>query len=116
MKEAAKYAGSLIASILFSFALSWSAVYGYWFSAHWFHSVRAVRLCEWLGTIILAPVRVAFWLSGDLFDQSAPLSDPMSYAATNAVILGTVIYFLARPFLFSHHSDGHGRDAQRALK
>jgi len=100
MKDAAKYATSLLTSILASFILSWSAVYSYWFSAHLFHSVRAVRVCDTIGWAILTPVRLAFWCCGDLFDQSAPLSDPMSYAAVNAVLLGTAIYFCSRQWLF----------------
>ena len=100
MKDAAKYAASLLTFIVAAFVLSWAAVYSYWFAAHLFHTVRAVRICESIGAVILAPVRGAFWLCGDLFDQSAPLTDPMSYAAVNAVIIGTGAYFCGRRLLF----------------
>ena len=100
MKDAAKYATSLLTFILAGFLLSWASVYSYWFSAHLFHSVRMVRVCDSISTVILTPVRVAFWCFGDLFDQSAPLSDPMSYAALNGVLLGTIVYFSCRQWLF----------------
>ena len=109
MKDAFKYAISLLTLIFAFFAVSWVAVYSYWFSAHWFHSVRAVRVCDFIGTIILAPVRTVFLCCGDLFDQSAPLSDPISYAAVNAVILGTVAYFCSRHWLFGKRGDGRIR-------
>ena len=110
MKDAIKYAISLLALILAFFALSWGAVYSYWFSARIFHTVQAVRLCESIAAVVLAPVRAAFWCFGDLFDQSAPLSDPMSYAAVNAIILGTAAYFCSRRFLMGRDAEGKAGD------
>jgi hypothetical protein len=100
LKESIKYAACLLAFILVSYGLSWFAVYGYWISAFTFHSVSAVRICEAVGAVILLPVRVVFWTFSDLFDQSAPLSDPTSYAAVNAVLLGAFLYVCCRAFLF----------------
>jgi hypothetical protein len=104
MKDAVKYAASLLTFILLSFLLSWAAMYSYWFSARLFHSVRAVRVCDSIGTVILTPARLAFWCCSDLFDQSAPLSDPMSYASLNAVLLGSILYFGARHWMFGRNS------------
>jgi hypothetical protein len=103
MKDAAKYATTLLIFIIVSFLLSWAAMYSYWFSAHLFHSVRAVRVCESISMGILAPVRVAFWCFGDLFDQSTPLSNPMWYVELNAVLLGSIVYFACRPWLFGRN-------------
>jgi len=112
MKDAVKYATSLLTCIFVSFVLSWGAIYSYWFSARIFHTVRAVRVCDAIGSVILAPVRVAFWCCGDLFDQSAPLSDPISYVAVNAVLLGTIVYFCSRQWLFGKSTEGKIQDSQ----
>ncbi len=100
MRDAIRYAASLLAFITVSFALSWLSVYAFWFSAYAFHSVPAVRLCDSIGSIVLLPIRIVFWMCSDLLDQTAPLTDPTSYAALNAVLLGSLLYSCCRQFLF----------------
>jgi hypothetical protein len=100
VKETIKYAAVLLTFILVAYGLSWLSVYAFWLAAYAFHSVPAVRFCEALGSILLLPVRTLFWACGDLFDQSAPLSDPTSYAAMNAVLLGSFSYACCRKLLF----------------
>jgi hypothetical protein len=99
VKEGFRYAASLLAFIGVAFVLSWLSVYAYWYAAFLFKSVVILRICEVAGSIILIPVRVVFWAFGDFFDQTAPLTDPTSYAALNAVLLGTIIYSCCRRLL-----------------
>lgn len=101
MKAAAKYLAALLAFILAGLGLSWSAVYGFWFAAHFFRSVNAVRICDALAEIILIPARLLFWLMSDIFDQSTPLSDPLFYAIVNGVLLGIIGYGSCRQWLFA---------------
>lgn len=100
MKTAAKYVLTLLAFVLISYGLSWAAVYSFWFTAFWFHSVTAVRIGEALGSVILIPVRVVYYLMGDMVDQSTPLYDPRAYASINSGLLGIVAYFSCRSWLF----------------
>jgi len=104
VRDAFRYAASLLAFIGVCFVLSWLSVYAFWFAAYGFHSVPAVRSCESVASIVLLPVRIVFWLFGDFFDQTAPLTDPMSYAALNAVLLGSLLYSCCRRFLFGKNS------------
>jgi len=101
VKESAKYVATIILFVAISFVLSWFAVYSYWYSARIFHSVAAVRVCDTLGSFILLPARAVFWLLGDIFDQSAPLSDPITYVAVNAGLLGSLAYSVCRRWLFA---------------
>jgi len=100
MKTAAKYILTLFAFVLIAYGLSWAAVYSFWFTAFWFHSVAAVRIGEALGSVILIPVRVLFWFMGDMVDQSTPLYDPRAYASINSALLGIVSYFTCRSWIF----------------
>ncbi len=104
MKDAVKYATSLLAFIFAAFVLSWAAVYSFWYAPRLFHSVEAVRACDAIGAVILTPVRTAFWCFGDIFDQSPVLSDPVSYAGLNGVLLGSVVYFCCRQLMFGRRS------------
>lgn len=101
MREGLRYAAWLLTFIGVAFILSWFSVYAYWYAAFIFHSVPSVRFCEGVGSIILIPVRIVFWMFGDFFDQTAPLTDPTSYARLNAVLLGTFAYSCCRRFLFA---------------
>jgi hypothetical protein len=94
----------LLAFIGVAFVLSWLSVYAFWYAAFVFKSVAMLRICEVIGSIILIPVRVVFWAFGDFFDQTAPLTDPTSYAALNAVLLGTAIYSCCRRLLVGKNS------------
>ena len=87
------------------FVLSWTAVYSFSFAANLFHSVAAVRAADGIANIILLPVRTLFHLAGDVFDQSAPLSDPMTYACVNAVLLAGIGYVICRRWIFPDHTD-----------
>jgi hypothetical protein len=100
VKDAFWYAASLLAFIFTAFVLSWFSVFAFWFAAYAFHSVPAVRLCEAIGSVILLPVRVVFQAFSGFFDQTAPLTDPTSYAALNGVLLGALAYGCCRRFLF----------------
>jgi hypothetical protein len=81
------------------FGLSWSAVYSFWYAAQIFGSVQAVRVCESLAVVILLPVRLLFRLMGGLFDQTAPLTSPLYYAAVNGVLLGIIGHGVCRQWL-----------------
>lgn len=107
MKSTAKYVLTMLGFILVSYALSWLAVYNYWIGARWFHSVSAIRAGDAIGSVILAPVRLLFWLAGDFVDQSAPLLDPKTYARINAALLGIIAYSCCRSRLF-----GAGKDKE----
>ena len=100
MKESAKYVAAILATLVAAFLLSWCAVYSFWIAAHLFHSVPAVRFCNAVGSFILLPARVLFWLAGDLVDQSTPLTDPVYYAAINATLVGTLAYTFVRQRMF----------------
>jgi len=102
---------ALLAFLVVSFALSWLSVYAFWFAAYGFHSVPAVRACETVGSFVLIPVRVVFWLVGDFFDQTAPLTDPTSYAALNGVLLGSLLYWCSQRFLFGKPPANQPADA-----
>jgi hypothetical protein len=104
VKEGFRYAASLLAFIGVAFVLSWLSVYAFWYAAFAFHSVPILRFCETVGSIILIPVRVVFWAFSGFFDQTAPLTDPSSYAALNAVLLGSGVYSCCRRFLFAQSS------------
>ena len=99
MNASAKRVASLLAFIIVGFGLSWGAVYSYWFAAQIFGSVQAVRACESLGVVILIPVRFTFWLLSDIFDQTAPLTSPVFYAAVNGVLLGSIGHGVCRQWL-----------------
>lgn len=99
LKTTARHVASLLAFIIFGLGLSWGAVYGFWFAPQLFHSVRAVRACEWLGSVILIPVRILFWLISDTFDQTTPLTDPLFYSAVNGVLLGIIGHGICRRWL-----------------
>lgn len=101
MKDVVKYVASILAFIGVGFGLSWSAVYSFWFSALIFRSVPAVRACDAVAFVILTPVRVLFWLMSDVFNQSAPLLNPLYYATVNAVLLGLIGYACCRRWLFT---------------
>jgi hypothetical protein len=100
VKESLKYVATIFAFIAVAFALSWGAVFGFWFAARVLHSVAAIRVCDAIGAVILLPVRVAFWAMGDLFDQSVPLSNPMIYVVVNAGLLGMLAYAGCRRWIF----------------
>jgi hypothetical protein len=100
MKNAAKYVSTLLAFIVAAYVLSWLSVFSFWIGARVFHSVFAVRAGETIGSFILAPVRMLYWLMGDLVDQSAPLYDPKSYARINAALLGILAYSICRRWIF----------------
>lgn len=114
MREGIRYAASLLAFIGVAFILSWFSVFAFWYAAFAFHSVPAIRFCEAVGSIILIPVRIIFWAFGDFFDQTAPLTDPKSYAALNAVLLGTLIYSCCRRFLVATSSTAQEEPAEPA--
>jgi hypothetical protein len=99
VRDAIVYAALLLVFIVVAFGLSWLSIYAFWFAAYGFHSVLAVRACEFIGSVVLLPVRVVFWSFGDFFDQSAPLTDPISYAGVNGVLLGAISYSCCRRFL-----------------
>ena len=99
-KAAAKRVASLLSFIVVGLGLSWIAVYGFWFAAHLFQSVHAVRICESLGAAILIPARIFFWLMSDIFGPTMPLSDPLFYAAVNGVLLGILGHGICRPWVF----------------
>ena len=103
MKNAAKYVSTLLAFILVSYGLSWLSVFNFWnfcLGARVFHSVLAVRAGEAVGSCILTPVRLLYWLMGDQVDQSTPLYDPKAYADINAALLGILAYFICRRWIF----------------
>jgi hypothetical protein len=114
VKEGIRYAASLLAFIGVALILSWFSVYAFWYAAFAFHSVPAVRFCEAIGSVILIPVRVVFWMFGDFFDQTAPLTDPSSYAALNAVLLGTIVYSCCRRFIFEKSSASQQEEQEPA--
>jgi hypothetical protein len=114
VKEGLRYSVALLAFIGVAFVLSWFSVFAFWYAAFAFHSVPAVRFCEAIGSTILIPVRVVFWMAGDFFDQTAPLTDPKSYAALNAVLLGSLIYSCCRRFLFAKSSVAPEEQAEPA--
>jgi hypothetical protein len=100
VKESLKYVATIFVFIGVAFGLSWAAVFGYWFAARVLHSVAAIRVCDAIGGVILLPVRAAFWAMGDLFDQSVPLSSPMTYVIINAGLLGMLAYSCCRRWIF----------------
>lgn len=106
MKESAKYLGTICAFMAVSFVLSWCAVYSFWWAARLFHSVQAVRICDALGSVVLVPVRVLFWLASDFVDQSMPLTDPLQYAIINAVLTGILAYGCCRHRIFGPAAGG----------
>ncbi len=100
MKESAKYVATLLAFIAASFALSWCAVYSFWFTAHIFRTVRAVRIGDTLAFAILTPARTLLQLAGGTFDQTTLLTDPILYAEINAALLGIAAYACCRRWIF----------------
>ena len=99
MRSFFKYLVPMVLCIVFASVLSYFAFYSFWFSARWFHSVPVVRVCDKVGSIILLPARFVYFCSGRWTDQSLPLSDPLNYAITNGILLGTLIYSLMRPII-----------------
>ena len=100
-----KYLAAIIGFMLAAMALSWGAVFSFWYAAFLFRSVAAVRVCDAIGSIILIPVRLLFWFAGDRVDQSIPLSSPGLYATMNAALLGLLAYLFFRRMLFGPDRD-----------
>jgi len=98
MKNVAKYVSTLLAFVLVSYGLSWLSVFSFWFGARVFHSVFAVRAGEAIGSCILGPVRLLYWIMN--WDQSTPLYDPELYAWMNAGLLGILAYAVCRRWMF----------------
>ncbi len=101
-----KYLAAILAFVAVAMALSWWAVFSFWYAALLFRSVPAVRISDAISSVILLPVRLLFWLAGDTLDQSVPLSNPVLYAAVNAALLGILGYACCRRLLWGK---GDGR-------
>lgn len=101
-----KYVAAILAFLIAAMALSYFAVYNYWYSALWFRSVEAIRIGDVIGAAILLPVRTLFWLAGGLVDQSTPLVAPFQYAVMNAALLGLLGYACCRRWIFGREDGG----------
>lgn len=106
MKESAKYVSTLLGFIAISFVLSWCSVYSFWIGAHVFHSVRAVRMGDSIGSVILFPARTLLEFTGGIFDQTTLLTDPLLYATINAALIGILAYGCCRRWIFDRKGTG----------
>lgn len=106
MKESVKYTATLFACIGVAFVLSWCSVYSFWIGARVFGSVAAIRAGDAIGSVILLPARLLLGLAGGLVSQTTHLTDPVLYAAINAVLLGILAYACFRRFLFRQKNGG----------
>lgn len=78
--------------------LSWVSIYIFYFAAC-FHSVPVLRACDALGAFLLTPARYIFEALGA--DQSTMFYQPNSFAGTNGLILGILLYTFFRA-IWSH--------------
>ncbi len=85
-------------------AISWVSIYSFWFAIWTFHSVPAARAFDAVGSILLSPARWTFEGLGG--DQSAIFFDPESFAGTNGLILGILIYGFFRATRRPHRAEG----------
>ena len=106
MKESTKYAATLLGFVAVSFVLSWCAVYSFWIAAHVFHSVKAVRVADAIGAVILFPASALLRTAGGMLDQTTLLTNPLLYAAINAALLGILAYAGCRRWIFGRTGGG----------
>ncbi len=99
VKESAKYVITLLAFVVIAYVPSWCAVYSYWIGGHVFHSVRAVRIGDALGPVVLFPIRTLLEFSGDGVDQTTRFTDPKLYAWMNAALVGILAYVVCRRWI-----------------
>lgn len=97
--DPAQRALPLLICIAAGMVLSWVAIYAFWFAVPIFHSVPAARFCDAAGRIFLLPARFIFNRMGG--DQSALFFDPLSFSATNGLVLGVAFYAVLRVILDS---------------
>jgi hypothetical protein len=90
----------LFASIAIAFALSWLAVYGYWFAAYSFKSVAAVRTADSLAAVVLTPAEIAIASIVEAPGTSLLLTDPLRYATINALLSGLTAFLALRLTVF----------------
>ena len=106
MKESTKYVATLLGLVAVSFVLSWCAVYSFWIAAHVFHSVKAVRVADAIGAVILFPASALLRTAGGMLDQTTLLTNPLLYAAINAALLGILAYAGCRRWIFGRTGGG----------
>ena len=90
----------LLLGIALGMAISWVSIYLFWFAIWTFHSVPMARFIAGIGTVILFPAQWITEFTGG--DQSTVLYDPVSYAGTNGLVIGIILYCIFRAWLKRH--------------